>query len=92
LLVKLLSLLLVELSLLLGLQLLPVLLLLLGLLLLLLLSFLPPRPPSYVFAVISSQRWQGACCPAHALVEDNRKSLSACCLCSFQKPVWPRHL
>ncbi len=61
-----LSLLLMELrSLLLGLQLLPV---LLGLLLLLLLSFSPPRKSSYVFAVLSSERWWGACHPARALI------------------------
>jgi hypothetical protein len=51
----------------------PVPLLLLGLLLLLMVSFLPPRPSTYFLAVLSSECWLGACCPACACAGITRK-------------------
>jgi hypothetical protein len=55
------------------------------LLLLSLLDFLTPRPPSCAFAVLATESWQGACCPAHALAEYSyRRSQCACCLRQFQ--------
>jgi hypothetical protein len=62
-------------------------LLLLGLLLKLL-FFLPPRPPSCIFAVLSSVRWRGADCSAGAHAGGTAGKVDALAprrLCAFQK-------
>jgi hypothetical protein len=60
---------------------------------LLLLSFLPPRPPSCIFAILASKRWPSPDCPKHSRAEGcYRRSQCAHHLGAFHNPVWSRCL